>query len=214
MYRCLRRTWHPKQQLLIHFNFLLFQLSQYSETQALSKMPWDTDVTESQEFRIISRLTQPDPSISTAIHQLLDLTSVAAASTTVSTSEALLLHFDNTWQALIEIVVANTAPAQQAVLVKFVQTLQQQKVLDPATGDQLRFDQDYNMRVWTDSPNFGINLADHWNFSMLFHLPISISPHFPIAYSNHSYHTQTLWTRHQIRKRRLDTLIRLLFSLN
>jgi hypothetical protein len=155
-------------------------------------MPWDTDVTKSQEFQIISRLMQPDPSISTAIHQLLDLTSAAAACTTVSTSEALFTHLDNTWQALIEIVVANTAPSQQAVPVKFVQTLQQQKVFNQATGDQLRFDQDYNKTIWTQLPNLGINVADHWNFSMLFHLPISTPLRFPIAYSNHNYHTQTL----------------------
>jgi hypothetical protein len=192
MYGCLCRTLHPKQPLLIHFNFLLLQLSQYSETQPLSKMPWHTDVTESQEFRIISRLMQPDPSISTAIYQLLDLTSVAAASTTVSTSEALLTHLDNTWQALIEIVVANTAPSQQAVLVKFVQTLQQQKVIDPATGDQLRFEEYYNQTIWTEVPCFGINVADFWNFSMLFHFPIPTPTRFPIAYSNYNYYTQTL----------------------
>jgi hypothetical protein len=152
-------------------------------------MSWHTDVTESQEFRIVSQLMQPDFSISTVIDQLLDLTSVAAASTTVSASEALLTHLDNTWQALIDMVVANTTPSEQAVLVKFVQNLQQQKVLDPATGDQLRFDQDYNKTIWTQLPNFGINVADHWNFSMLFHLPVPTPPRFPIAYSNHNYHT-------------------------
>jgi hypothetical protein len=102
MYGCLRRRFHPKQPLLIHFNFLLLQLSKYSETEPLSKMSWHTDVTESQEFRIVSQLMQPDFSISTVIDQLLDLTSVAAASTTVSASEALLTHLDNTWQALID----------------------------------------------------------------------------------------------------------------
>jgi hypothetical protein len=120
---------------------------------------------ESQELQIISRLVQPDSSVTTAVKRLLDLTSAAAASTTVSSSEALLTHLDNTWQALIEHVVANTGPLQQAVLVKFVQALQQQKVIDPATGDQMRFDQDYNKTLWTEVPNFGINVADHWNFS-------------------------------------------------
>jgi hypothetical protein len=119
---------------------------------------------QSQELSIISRLTQPDASVNTAVHELLDLTSVAAASTTVSASEALYTHLNNTWQALIENVAANTHPSQQAALVEFVHTLQQQKVIDPATGDQLRFDQDYNKALWTEVPNFGINVADYWNF--------------------------------------------------
>jgi hypothetical protein len=120
---------------------------------------------ESEELQIISRLLQPVSSVSTAIHQILHLTSIAAASTTASPSEALLTHLNNTWQALIEIIVANTDPLQQAVLVKFVQTLQQQKVIDPTTCEQLRFDQDYNKALWTEVPNFGINVADYWNFS-------------------------------------------------
>ncbi|KAF2127839.1 hypothetical protein P153DRAFT_377337 [Dothidotthia symphoricarpi CBS 119687] len=64
----------------------------------------------------------------------------------------------------MEDVVANTAPSQQTALVEFVRTLQQQKVTDPTTGDQLRFDQDYNKTLWTEVPNFGINVADEWNF--------------------------------------------------
>jgi hypothetical protein len=154
-------------------------------------MPWDTDVTKSEEFQIIARLMQPDPSISTAIHQLLDLT-VAAGSTTISTGEAICTHLDNTWQALMEKVVANTAPSQQAVLVRFVQTLQQQKVSNPATGDQLRCEDYYNQTIWTEVPCFGINVADYWNFSKLFYNPIPTSTRFPIAYSNHNYYTQTL----------------------
>jgi hypothetical protein len=121
---------------------------------------------ESRELQIIASLTRPGFSVNTAVHELLELTSVAAASTTVSTSEALDKHLDNTWQALMEITVANTGPSQQGVLVQFVQTLQQQKVIDPATGDQLRFDQDYNKTVWTEAPSFGINVADRWNFGM------------------------------------------------
>jgi hypothetical protein len=121
---------------------------------------------ESRELQIIASLTRPGFSVNTAVHELLELTSVAAASTTVSTSEALDKHLDNTWQALMEITVAKTGPSQQGVLVQFVQTLQQQKVIDPATGDQLRFDQDYNKTVWTEAPSFGINVADRWNFGM------------------------------------------------
>ncbi|KAF2637409.1 hypothetical protein P280DRAFT_102974 [Massarina eburnea CBS 473.64] len=117
-----------------------------------------------QELQIISSLTQPDASVETAIRQLLDLTSAAASSTTVSVSDALFKHLNNTWHSLMEDVVANTAPAQQTALVEFVRTLQQQKVINPATGDQLLFDQDYNKAVWTEVPNFGINVADEWNF--------------------------------------------------
>jgi hypothetical protein len=177
-------------------------------------MPWDTDVTKSQEFQIISRLMQPDPSISTAIHQLLDLTSAAAACTTVSTSEALFTHLDNTWQALIEKVVANTTPSQQSVLVKFVQTLQQQKVINPATGDQLRCEEYYNQTIWTELPYFGIKVADYWNFSMLFHFSVPTPTRLPIAYSNRNCYYQTLQNRHPIQKRRTDTSTRSLFSLN
>ena len=65
---------------------------------------------------------------------------------------------------MVNDVVARTDPSQQAPLIKFVRTLQQQKAIDPATGDQLRFDQDYNKLVWTEVPNFGINVADNWTF--------------------------------------------------
>jgi hypothetical protein len=177
-------------------------------------MPWNIDVTKTQEFRIISQLMQPDPSISTAIHQLLDITSAAVASTTVSTSEALYTHLDNTWQALIEKVVANTAPSQQAVLVKFVQTLQQQKVIDPATGDQFRCEEYFNQRLWTELPCFGINVADYWNFSMLFHFPVPTPARLPIAYSNRNCYHQALQNRHPIQKRRPNTSIRSLSLLN
>jgi hypothetical protein len=66
----------------------------------------------------------------------------------------------------MEDVVARTRPSEQGPLVEFVRTLQQQKVIDPATGDQLRFDQDYDKTLWTEVPNFGINVADYWSFSM------------------------------------------------
>jgi hypothetical protein len=141
------------------------RLFQNLESQTFSNKPRNINMAESQELQIISRLLQPDSSVSTAVDQLLDLTSAAAASATGSTSEALGTHLDNFWLALIEIVVANTGHAQQAVLVKFVQTLQQQKVIDPATGDQLRFGPDYNKAVWTESPCLGITVADYWNFS-------------------------------------------------
>jgi hypothetical protein len=119
---------------------------------------------ESRELQIISRLTRPDSSVNTAVQELLDLTSVAVASTTTSISKALFTHLNNTWKALMENIVANTGPSQQAALVEFVRTLQQQKVIDPATGGQLRFDQDYNKTLWTEVPSFGITVADHWNF--------------------------------------------------
>ncbi|KAH8690392.1 hypothetical protein GQ44DRAFT_780468 [Phaeosphaeriaceae sp. PMI808] len=118
----------------------------------------------SQELQIISSLTQRDASVETAIRKLLDLTSLAASSTTVSMSDALFTHLDNTWHSLVEDVVAKTAPSQQKSLVEFVRTLQRQKVIDPATGDQLRFDQDYDKSLWTEVPNLGITVADGWNF--------------------------------------------------
>ncbi|KAF2188500.1 hypothetical protein K469DRAFT_660198 [Zopfia rhizophila CBS 207.26] len=61
-------------------------------------------------------------------------------------------------------VAARTAPSQQTALVEFLRKLQQQKVTDPATGQQLKYDEDYNKTVWTEVPNFGITVADDWNF--------------------------------------------------
>jgi hypothetical protein len=66
----------------------------------------------------------------------------------------------------MEDVVVRNRPSEQAALVEFVRTLQQQKLIDPATGDQLRFDQGYDKTLWTEVPNFGINVTDHWDFSM------------------------------------------------
>jgi hypothetical protein len=123
-------------------------------------------MTNSQELQIISRLAASESSVEIAVHELLDLTSDAASSTTISPSQALLKHLNNFWRALMEDVVARTRPSEQGPLVEFVRTLQQQKVIDPATGDQLRFDQDYDKTLWTEVPNFGINVADYWSFSM------------------------------------------------
>jgi hypothetical protein len=123
-------------------------------------------MTASQELQIISRLAASESSVKTAVHELLDLTSDAAASTTISPSQALLKHLNNFWRALMEDVVVRTRPSEQGSLVEFVRTLQQQKVIDPATGDQLRFDQDYDKTLWTEVPNFGINVADYWSFGM------------------------------------------------
>jgi flagellar hook-associated protein FlgK len=97
-------------------------------------------MTECKDFQIISRLTQPNSSVSTTIQQLSYLTSVSAAFPATSTSGALFMHLDNTWQALIETVVANTGSPQQAVPVEYVHILQQQNSINPARGDQLRFD--------------------------------------------------------------------------
>jgi hypothetical protein len=64
----------------------------------------------------------------------------------------------------MEDVVVNTVPSQQALLVEFVRSLQQQQVTDPTTDDQLRFFGDYNKMVWTEIPIFGVTVADNWNF--------------------------------------------------
>ncbi|KAH5117542.1 hypothetical protein HBI49_153200 [Parastagonospora nodorum] len=63
----------------------------------------------------------------------------------------------------MERVVVSTPSSQQAALVDFVRTLQQQKIIDLATGDHLRFDPHYNETLWTDVPLFGINVANYWN---------------------------------------------------
>jgi len=72
-------------------------------------------------------------------------------------------------------MLSQTQPSQQTALVDFVRTLQQQKVLDPATGDQLLFDPDWNMMLWTEAPLFGINVADFWHCGTHLHTHFHIS---------------------------------------
>lgn len=146
---------------------------------------------DSRELHIISSLTWPEASVNTAIQEIITLTSAAASSTTISKTDALSTHLDNTWQALMEHVVANTQPSQQTALVDFVRTLQQQKVVDPATGDQLRFDPDYNKLLWTEVPLFGINVADYWHRGMQSHIYYTPSPII-------THYTQTPKTRPNI----------------
>jgi hypothetical protein len=52
------------------------------------------------------------------------------------------------------------------------------------TGDQLRFDEDYNKTLWTEVPLFGINIADEWNFGMHF----NICPPFSSYIVTTTYH--------------------------
>lgn len=127
------------------------------------------------ELQILASLTEPECSAETAVQQLLQHTYVAASSTTSSVSDALFTHLNNTWHSLMQDVVATTVPSRQTRLVEFVRLLQKQNVTDPATGDQLRFDQDYNKAVWTEVPNFGINVADDWNFGKFLASAIMLS---------------------------------------
>lgn len=121
-----------------------------------------------QEFRIISALAEPDNSITNAplaVQQLLALTSTAYR------SNGLGSHLNNTWLSLIEIV-ARTPSDRQTALVEFTRVLQQQKVINPADGKLVGFEEDYNKLVWTEVPNMGICIADEWNFgkSEMFYL--------------------------------------------
>ncbi|KAH6681570.1 hypothetical protein B0J14DRAFT_576665 [Halenospora varia] len=118
---------------------------------------------ETQEFKIISSLTEPNASSSAATRQLLNLTFTVATAASNNQSNALGDHLNNTFGSLME-VAARTASSQQAALVEFLRELQQQKITDPATGQQLKFDEDYNKTVWTEVPNLGITVADEWNF--------------------------------------------------
>jgi hypothetical protein len=163
----------------------IVQLSNDLHTQTPVSGSCNTNMAESRELHIISSLTWPEASVNTAIQELLNLTSAAASSTTISKSDALSTHVNNTWQALMERIVVHTPSSQQAVLVDFVRTLQQQKVIDPATGDQLRFDPDYNETLWTDVPLFGINVADYWNCGM------QSFTQTPMSLQNTTHHSQT-----------------------
>lgn len=121
---------------------------------------------ETQEFKIISSLTEPNASSSAATRQLLNLTFTVATAASNNHSSALGDHLNNTFGSLME-VAARTASSQQAALVEFLRELQQQKITDPATGQQLKFDEDYNKTVWTEVPNLGITVADEWNFGKI-----------------------------------------------
>jgi hypothetical protein len=124
----------------------------------------DISMSSSRELEIMSSLVSPNASVDTAVRQLVALTSTAASSTTASASDPLFTHLNNAWHCLMEDVVVNTVPSQQALLVEFVRSLQQQQVTDPTTDDQLRFFGDYNKMVWTEIPIFGVTVADNWNF--------------------------------------------------
>jgi hypothetical protein len=138
----------------------------------------------SPESTIISSLTQHDASVDVAIQQLLILTSAAESSTTTprdSSNSPLSTHLGNVWRSLVEDVVANTAPSQQAVLVEFVRALRLQKVVNPTTGSQLQYDlvPGCRLSVWTELPLFGISVRDEWNFGKI------LNPHLSSAHINH-----------------------------
>lgn len=118
---------------------------------------------DTREFRIISSLSQPNASAPAAVQQLLHLTFTAATSAATLQSDTLGEHLNNTFGSVME-VAAQTPPSQQGALVEFIQRLQQEKVVDPTTGQQLRYEEDYNKAVWSEVPNFGITVADGWNF--------------------------------------------------
>lgn len=115
---------------------------------------------ETQEFEIISSLAEPNVPSS---HASLTVQQLLAITSTAQQSHDLGRHLNNTWSSLIE-VVSRTHPERQTPLVEFTRTLQQQKVTNPANGELVRFEEDYNKLVWSEVPNMGICIADEWNF--------------------------------------------------
>lgn len=121
----------------------------------------------SPEVEIISSLTQPGASVESATKRLLALTAAAsAAGSNENGDNALSTHIYNVWFALVEDVVANTPAEQQGVLVDFVRALRMQKVVNPATGDQLLYNlvTEHFIPVWTGLPLLGVSVRDEWNF--------------------------------------------------
>lgn len=121
------------------------------------------------ESRIISSLVHPKASGEAAIEQLLKLTSEAASQTSAASiagGDPLSSHIKSVWRCLVEDVVANTTPSQQAPLIDFVRELRLQTVINPTTGGPLLYNlvADYHVAVWTDLPLFGISVRDEWNF--------------------------------------------------
>lgn len=124
------------------------------------------------EFQILTSLKEPGVSVDAVVQQLLQLTSAAVilqVETTVtvnSGSGPLSTHLHNVWRALVEDLVAHTVPDQQAAQVDFVRKLHKQEVIDPSTGEILRYYlvPNYHQAVWSDLPLFGISVMDEWNF--------------------------------------------------
>lgn len=117
-----------------------------------------------EEFKLISALTQPDTTLPSTIHHLLNITNIAAALAASDDQSTLDSHIKHTFSSLWE-MAARTAPQDQAVLIGFLRELAKQQVINPDTEEPLRFSGFYDTLVWAELPLLGVTIADDWNSS-------------------------------------------------
>lgn len=109
------------------------------------------------EFKILEALVQqPEASAADAVQQIVDLTTVIAAS---NEPGDLGVHPWHTFKSLIEVAKRNT-PSRHAKLVECIAQLQGVRVTDPRTGEPLKHK---GYLVWEQLPALGYTIADEWN---------------------------------------------------
>lgn len=103
------------------------------------------------EFELISKYMElADDAPATAVQQMLEITTSSCDLGTLGD------HFYHT-ACSITVLSQRTAPEQQSKLVTFVAELRTNTIIDPRTGETLRYDGEL---VWTELPTFGWIFGD------------------------------------------------------
>ena len=125
---------------------------------------YDPDKQPIQEFKILNALVQDSTSAcsATAVQQILDLTNRHLAAShgiwPVNTMKGKL-----PWNvsSLVMEIATYTPSARQTKLLEFIIQLQKAVVVDPTTGQDVRYEGE---RVWNEFPTLATYISDFWAF--------------------------------------------------
>lgn len=125
---------------------------------------YDPDKQPIQEFKIL-RILVKDPTTSssaTVVQQILDLTNhQLAASRDIWPANTMKGGLPWNVSSLVMEIATHTPSARQAKLLDFIVRLQKNMVVDPTTGQDVKYGGE---RLWNELPTLANYVSDFWHF--------------------------------------------------
>lgn len=125
---------------------------------------YDPDKQPIQEFRILSNLVKDPTTASTAnaVQQILDLTEChLAASCGIWPANTMKGELPRNVSSLVMEIATYTPSTRQTKLLDFIIRLQKAMVVDPATGQSIKYDGE---DLWNELPTLPNYVSDFWVF--------------------------------------------------